>query len=47
MTNEEIYNDLKKDMQVLKVENHIQTAAVLLFFFFGIATLADIYKTKK
>ncbi len=42
-TNEE----LKKDMRILKMENHIQTAAVILFFFFGIATLYDIRKKIK
>lgn len=37
----------KKDMYILKVENAIQTGAVVLFFFFGIATLRDILKHVK
>jgi hypothetical protein len=38
---------LKKDMRELKIENRIQTVAVILFFFFGIATIADIYRKIK
>ena len=38
------YQDLKKDMRILKFENHIQTGAVLLFFFFGIATINELLK---
>jgi hypothetical protein len=33
---------LMKDMHELKVENRIQTIAVVLFFFFGVATIYDI-----
>lgn len=36
--------NLKKDIDELKLENRIQTIAVVLFFFFGIATLTDIVK---
>ena len=39
--------DLRKDMQELKIENRIQTIAVLLLFFFGIATIHDIVKRSK
>ncbi len=39
--------DLKKDMYELKVENRIQTVAVVLFFFFGVATIYDISKKIK
>lgn len=39
-TNEE----LRRDMKIIKAENHIQTVAVLVFFFFGIATLHDLSK---
>ena len=45
----EIYDTekLKKDMRELKFENRIQTVAVLLFFFFGVATIYDIAKRVK
>lgn len=39
--------NLERDMKELKFENRIQTVAVALFFFFGIATIADIYKKMK
>jgi len=44
----EEYNttQLKKDMQELKFENRIQTIAVILLFFFGVATIRDILKNK-
>ena len=41
------YEKLQKDMFELKVENRIQTVAVLLFFFFGVATVYDIHKKLK
>lgn len=51
MTPEEIYIDLKKDNnkllrdnKILKVENFIQTFAVIALFFFGVATVHDIVK---
>jgi len=49
VTKDTDYNiqQLKKDMYILKVENGIQTVAVLLFFFFGVATIYDITKKLK
>lgn len=38
---------LHKDMQELKLENRIQTLAVVLFFFFGVATIYDLKKRVK
>ena len=38
---------LIQDMHELKVENRIQTVAVVLFFFFGVATIYDISKKLK
>lgn len=38
---------LKKDMQTLKFQSRIQTIAVILLFFFGVATFRDILKDKK
>lgn len=38
---------LLQDMHIVKIENHIQTAAVILFFAFGIATISDFYKKLK
>ena len=40
-------SQLKKDMRELKIENRIQTVAVLVFFFFGVATIYDIRKKLK
>ena len=37
---------LKRDMTEVVWENRIQTIAVLVFFFFGVATLNDIAKRK-
>ncbi len=37
-------DELKKDMVELKFENRVQTLAVLLFFFFGVATIYDLKK---
>jgi len=37
----------KRDMLELKFENRLQTLAILVFFFFGIATLSDISKKIK
>ena len=37
---------LKKDMKELKVENRIQTVAVLVLFFFGISTIYDLTRNK-
>ena len=44
--NETDYNasQLKKDIYELKIENRIQTIAVLLFFFLGVATIHDLIK---
>lgn len=47
MENNYSNQDLKKDIDELKLENRIQTVAVVLFFFFGIATLRDIVKKNK
>ena len=42
---EEYTNEkLKKDMAELKLENRIQTIAVLVFFFLGVATIYDLKK---
>lgn len=50
----EMYDDLKKDNEKLmdklkwiKIENDIQTVAVILVFLFGIETLRDISKRVK
>jgi hypothetical protein len=37
-------DDLKKESRAQTIESKIQTAAVLLFFFFGIASLTDFFK---
>jgi hypothetical protein len=43
--NEEYTNaQLKKDIVELKFENRIQTLAVLVFFFLGVATIYDLKK---
>jgi hypothetical protein len=39
--------DLRKDIVELKVENRIQTLAVIVFFFFGVATVYDLSKRLK
>ena len=39
--------DLRKDIVELKVENRIQTLAVVVFFFFGVATVYDLSKRLK
>jgi len=41
------FDELKRDIKLIKLENHVQTAAVLLFFFFGVATIYDIHKKIK
>ena len=48
MENNENYtiSQLKQDMKELKVENRIQTIAVLVLFFFGISTIYDLTKDK-
>jgi hypothetical protein len=33
---------LKKDVHIIKIENHLQTLAVVVFFLFGIATIQDL-----
>lgn len=40
-------DQMKKDMRELKIENRVQTIAVLVFFFFGVATITDIIKKSK
>ena len=35
---------LEKDIKELKIENRIQTFAVILVFFFGIVTIMDLFK---
>jgi hypothetical protein len=44
MNKEYTNEDLRKDMRILKIENAIQTGAVIILFFFGVATLRDFYK---
>ena len=39
--------DLRKDIVELKVENRTQTLAVIVFFFFGVATVYDLSKRLK
>jgi hypothetical protein len=39
-------NELEKDMKLLKFQSRIQTIAVVLLFFFGVATIRDILKNK-
>lgn len=46
MTDEQ-YKKLSRDMEILKVENALQTIAFVLLFFFGISTLRDLKKGKK
>jgi hypothetical protein len=36
--------EFKRDIKEVVWENRIQTVAVILFFFFGVATLRDIAK---
>lgn len=38
---------MKRDMNELKWESRIQTVAVILLFFWGIATVNDIIKKSK
>lgn len=48
-TNEQLKKDieeLKKGNRIQKIESRIQTVAVILFFFFGVATIGDILKKK-
>ena len=40
-------DDLKRDMRILKVENAIQTLAVIAVFFWGIVTINDVVKKFK
>jgi hypothetical protein len=35
---------LERDIKILKVQNSIQTIAVIVFFFFGVATIYDLKK---
>jgi hypothetical protein len=37
---------LEKDIKVIKIQNTIQTIAVIVFFFFGIGTINDLMKKK-
>ena len=37
---------MKHDMSVLKLENAIQTIAVVLAFFWGVTTIRDILKNQ-
>jgi hypothetical protein len=37
---------LEKDIKVIKIQNTIQTIAVIVFFFFGIGTINDLMKRK-
>lgn len=39
-------DDLKHDIKILKIENAIQTIAVVALFFFGIETIKDLMKKK-
>ena len=39
--------ELKRDIKEVVWENRIQTVAVILFFFFGVATLTDIARKVK
>ena len=50
----EMYEDLKKDnadivkkLRVIRLENDIQTIAVVLVFLFGITTLSDVASAVK
>lgn len=45
--NEYDVQQLKRDMRELKFENRVQTIAVILLFFFGVATIRDIIKNRK
>lgn len=40
-------SDIKRDIAELKFENRVQTIAVVLFFFFGVATIMDLKKIIK
>ena len=41
-----IEKELEKDIKVIKIQNAIQTIAVVVFFFFGIGTINDLMKRK-
>jgi hypothetical protein len=41
-----IEKELQKDIKVIKIQNAIQTIAVVVFFFFGIGTINDLMKRK-
>lgn len=47
MTNEELHADLKKEIRAIKRGSDIQTAALVLIFFFGITSLADLIERVK
>ena len=38
--------ELEKDIKVIKIQNTIQTIAVIVFFLFGIGTINDLMKKK-
>lgn len=41
-----IEKQLENDIKVIKIQNTIQTIAVIVFFFFGIGTINDLMKKK-
>lgn len=48
-TNEQLRKDieeLKEGNKIQKFESRVQTIAVVLIFFFGVATIHDIFKKK-
>lgn len=39
-----IEEKLERDIRILKIQNTIQTAAVIVLFLFGVSTLKDLMK---
>jgi hypothetical protein len=39
-----IPDDIRRDIKIMAIENHVQTAAVVLLFIFGISTLSQLLK---